>query len=768
MKALFVFCLLFLSAAQEALGRTTIEVPIFEGGCGLTFFFEAARSYEEARPDVLVDLYGDPRIADKIRVRVLEGTYPEVTNAGLNYWALIRNGQVQPLDEYLDGPNWEGDKTWRQSFLPGSLDRFQYQGKTYGIPFLYVVYAVWYNKNMFAEHGWEPARTWDEFFALCEQIKAAGIPPLAFQGRYPGYAGAVVDNSYYHLAGRERYYQQKDLIPGSFANPEFEQALSFIQRTAQNYFQLGALGMSHTEAQLEFFTGQTAMIFCGSWLKSEMQGKIPPDFRLGAFNLPIVDADKADPNAIFTGTGYYFVMKNSRHPEIGADFLRFMTSREMAGTFAQMRDITVAVEGVMEGRVSEDMHDLIDLTRRATTTYGTAPGEGFPEMNQPINDVRFKVMNGEMTPAEGAQALEAAALAVRTRAENPDRTTVRHVWKPALLLGLLGLGALYWLYTILAKLRASRRASTQSRVRLRWGGVLFFVGPAAALYTIFVILPSLKSFIWSLNRWDGLTEMTFVGLLHFKRLLLESDEFWIGLSNNLFIMFAIPLFVLPLSLFLAVCISRQVRGAQLFKIVFFFPNILGGVAATLLWMHLYNPQGGPVNSVLTTLGKIFSVLGIELLAHWFHGFEGFAWLAQDNLYWALVPMSIWGACGFNMILFLAAMESIPQSMYEAADIDGASVWRQFWSITLPLIWEILSISIVFMVIGGMKAFEVIWLLTNQAPVTENHVIGTRMVQAMFQEFKVGEATAIAVLLFLMVFFGTVTTLRLMKRETVEF
>ena len=269
--------LLLASTARAAPQRTTIEVPIFEGGCGLTFFYEAARGYEKARPDVAVDLYGDPRIADKIRVRVLEGSYPEVTNAGLNYWALIRNGQVQPLDEYLDGPNWEGDKTWRQSFLPGSLDRFQYEGKTYGIPFLYVVFAVWYNKNMFAENGWEPARTWDEFFALCQQIKDADIPPLAFQGRYPGYAGAVIDNAYYHLAGRQRYYQQKDLVPGSFANPEFEQALALIQRTAQNYFQPGALGMSHTEAQLEFFTGQTAMIFCGSWLKSEMQGKIPPD-----------------------------------------------------------------------------------------------------------------------------------------------------------------------------------------------------------------------------------------------------------------------------------------------------------------------------------------------------------------------------------------------------------------------------------------------------------------------------------------------------------
>jgi len=141
---------------------------------------------------------------------------------------------------------------------------------------------------------------------------------------------------------------------------------------------------------------------------------------------------------------------------------------------------------------------------------------------------------------------------------------------------------------------------------------------------------------------------------------------------------------------------------------------------------------------------------------------------KQNLYWALVPMSIWAAAGFNMLLFLAAMESIPPTVYEAADIDGASPWLQFWTITLPLIWEVLSISIVFMIIGGMKAFEVIWLLTNQRPVTENHVIGTRMVQAMFKEFHVGEATAIAVILFLIVFFGTTVTLRLMRRETVEF
>ena len=743
--------------AHAQQGPTRIEVPLFEGGAGLDFYYLVSRAYEQARPDVRVDFYGDPRIADKVRVRILEGSFPEVSNAGLNYWSLIRNGEIQPLDEFLDQPSWDGDRSWRESFLPGSLDRYQFQGQTYGIPFLYSINAVWYNKNMFHENGWQVPRTWPEFFALSEQIRAAGIWPLAFQGRYPGYIGSVIDNAYYHLAGRQRYYEQKDLIPGSFDNAEFIEALRLTQRTGQEFFQPGALGMSHTESQLEFFLGHTAMVFCGSWLKSEMMGKIPDGFRLGAFNLPMATPSKASSDAINTGSGYFFVFKKSANPQIGVDFLRFMTSRQMAGTFAEMRDILVAVDGAMEGRTTADMQDLVDLAQRATTTFGTAPGEGYPELDQALNDVRFKIVNGQIAPAQAARALESAAAAVRNRSEHPDRITVRHLWKPGLLLGLLASAMGFWFYTTFKRWREKQTGGAprlNGNVRLNWFGVLIFVGPAALFYTVFVIAPSLKSFIWSTMRWDGLTDMAFVGLLHFQRLLFESDEFWIALSNNLFIMFVIPFCVLPLALFLAVCISREVVGAKVFRIAFFFPNILGGVAATLLWMHLYNPQGGPVNTLLVALGL--------------EGFAGFAWLAQDNLYWALVPMSIWGAAGFNMILFLAAMESIPSSVYEAADIDGASSWRQFWSITIPLIWEVLSISIVFMVIGGMKAFEVIWLLTNQTPTTDNHVIGTRMVQAMFAEFKVGEATAIAVLLFLMVFFGTTATLRAMKREAVEF
>jgi ABC-type sugar transport system permease subunit/ABC-type glycerol-3-phosphate transport system substrate-binding protein len=749
-----------------------VEMPVFEGGEGLDFFFECARAYEQGHPGVKIDLYGDPRIHDKVRVRVLERSFPEVTNARLNYWALIRNGDVLPLDTFLDQPNWEGDATWRDSFLPGTLDRYLYEGKTYGIPFMASIYAVWYNKNLFEKHGWQPATTWDEFFALCEQIKAEGLWPLAFQGRYPDYAQCVIDHSYYHLAGSDRYFAQKNLAPGAFDNPEFVESLSRIQRVALNYFQPGAMGMSHTESQLEFFLGHTAMIFCGSWLKSEMLGKIPDGFRLGAFNLPLAPTGLADPTAVYGGSGYYFVMKDSDHPREGVEFLRFMTSRQMAGRFARMRDIPVAITGVADDNLSADMQDLAAMMKKAKVTYGTPPGEGYPAMTQYWTDARFKVVTGEITPAQAARDLEAGAEAVRAQAMNPDEITIRHIWKPMLLIGLMGLAILYWTITTILRYRNRLQEGTSpthaGRTRLSWPNRIILIGPAFLLYSIFVIVPSLKAFGWSLNEWNGLTDMRFIGLQNFARLLFESDGFWIALNNNLFIMFVIPLFVLPLSLFLAVCISREIHGSKFFRIVFFFPNILGAVAAALLWTHMYNPQGGPINAALVGMGQMLMAIGLEGLGGGFTAMEGFAWLSQANLYWALIPMSIWGACGFNMILFLAAMESIPQSIYEAADIDGASPWRQFRTITLPLIWEVLSISIVFMVIGGMKAFETIWLMTNQTPTTQVHVIGTRMVQEMFTEFKVGEATAIAVLLFIMVFFGTAATLRAMRREPVEF
>ena len=205
------------------------------------------------------------------------------------------------------------------------------------------------------------------------------------------------------------------------------------------------------------------------------------------------------------------------------------------------------------------------------------------------------------------------------------------------------------------------------------------------------------------------------------------------------------LFVLPLALLLAHLLHREVLGFRFFRIVFFFPNLIG-VAGVLLWQQLYNPKIGPINSLLVSLGL--------------ERFEGFAWLSSEYLYYALIPMAIWSATGFNMVLFLAAMQSVPTSLYEAAEIHGASDWQKFRYVTFPSILETFTAATILMFIGGMKAFEAIWLLTNQSPTSDSHVVGTLMVRSLFVEQRVGQAAALATLLFLIVLLGSLLTSRL--------
>jgi len=215
-----------------------------------------------------------------------------------------------------------------------------------------------------------------------------------------------------------------------------------------------------------------------------------------------------------------------------------------------------------------------------------------------------------------------------------------------------------------------------------------------------------------------------------------------------------------LALLFAALIHRGVGGAKFFRAVFLFPNLLGGVAATLLWLGAYEPHGGLINAGLVALGN-------ALDNDWLRGFDGYPWLAQNHLYAALIPIYLWMACGFNLILYLAAMEGIDPQLYEAAELDGASRARQFFLITLPMIWEIIVVSAVFLVIAGLNAFEMIWLLTSQEPSTTAHTLGTLLVATMFKEFAIGRATAIAVVLFVLVLAVSAAVMRGLKREVVE-
>ncbi|MCA9796564.1 MAG: ABC transporter permease subunit, partial [Candidatus Eremiobacteraeota bacterium] len=449
--------------------------------------------------------------------------------------------------------------------------------------------------------------------------------------------------------------------------------------------------------------------------------------------LPLPDSPHADPEAIFIDSGYFFVFKHSPDPAGGADFLRLLTARETAGRFAAERGLPVAVNGA-NTRLNPSMAAVGRQLDGIQRTFGAASGEVPPGMSQAWNDVLHEVLSGKTEPAQAAAALERAAELVRNRAQHPDRVEVRYPGRALLFVLFLGAGL------VLGVASGSPTSASGGEA----GPRALFLGPSLAVYSLFFVLPALASLGFCLTRWDGLAKPEYVGLLHFRRLLLESDGFWTALGNNLYLMVVIPAVVVPLALFLANCLNQGLWGSGFFRVAFFFPNLLG-VAGILLWQQLYNPQG-PIN-------RLF---GIDT-----------PWLSPDHLYHALIPMGVWGACGFNMVLYLAAMQSVPGELYEAAELDGASDGHKFFQITLPMIWDTLAASLIFMLIAGMKAFEAIWLLTNQSPTTGTHVVGTLMVRSMFTDMRIGEAAAIACLLFAMVFVGSALTARFTESEAIE-
>jgi len=298
------------------------------------------------------------------------------------------------------------------------------------------------------------------------------------------------------------------------------------------------------------------------------------------------------------------------------------------------------------------------------------------------------------------------------------------------------------------------------RTREQTTFIILFLTPAFLLFTGFVAIPGVRALLYSLQKWDGLSEPKWVGLANFRELFTDDGLFRLALGHNLFLTATAGSMILVLSIFFASVLHRRVRGATVFRVAFFFPNVLASVAIALLWVLLYSTTDfGVVNGFLGWMEAAIGWPGVDL---------PFPFTGKQYLVYSIVPMLVWTMTGFYMVLFLTAMEGIPETFYEVAELEGASPLRQFWHVTLPLIREVLVVGIVFLAITSLKLFEPVWIMDNEWPSRETHVMATLLYQKVFSEYNVGYGSAVAVLLFVLVFFATFVTLRLSRREALEY
>ncbi len=204
-----------------------------------------------------------------------------------------------------------------------------------------------------------------------------------------------------------------------------------------------------------------------------------------------------------------------------------------------------------------------------------------------------------------------------------------------------------------------------------------FVSPWVIGFLVFGLYPILVSFYYSLCQYDVLRIPQFIGLRNYHQLLFEDNYFWLSIWNTLvYTVFRVPLSIIG-SLLLAVLVNNAAKGIKIFRTIYFIPSIVTGVVLSVLWLWMLNPEYGLINSFLA-----------------FFGIQGPLWLLDPN--WSkpsMVIMSLWSIGGGRMLVFLAALQGIPQHLYEAVEIDGGGLWwTKFRNITVPMISPIIFLS----------------------------------------------------------------------------
>lgn len=240
-------------------------------------------------------------------------------------------------------------------------------------------------------------------------------------------------------------------------------------------------------------------------------------------------------------------------------------------------------------------------------------------------------------------------------------------------------------------------------------------------------------------KWDLLTPPEFVGINNFIK-LIQDPLFWKYTKNTFFLMMGIP-FEMGGALLIATFMNQKIKGIKFFRTIYFLPTICSGVAISILWMWMYNPNFGLFNYMLAKL----SILGPN-------------WLTDEA--WAkpaLMLMAFWTAIGGqNMILYLAGLQGIPPELYEAANIDGASAWQKFRHITLPMLTPTTFFIFIMSVIGGFQGgFASAYVMTGGGPNGSTTTISYYIYSNAYQWFNMGYAAAIAWVLFVFVFIVTI-------------
>jgi alpha-1,4-digalacturonate transport system permease protein len=295
------------------------------------------------------------------------------------------------------------------------------------------------------------------------------------------------------------------------------------------------------------------------------------------------------------------------------------------------------------------------------------------------------------------------------------------------------------------KVRAMKRSSWKNGKWKKRLAPYLFVLPNFLIFAVFIVIPAIVGVIYSFNKYDGLNSMKFLGLQNYKEIFMN-QEFWASLGRTgIYTVVAVPC-LYAVSLFIAMLLIKEVRMKGLFRAVIYWPTMISFIIVGLTWKWIFGDSFGILNYLMTLIGL-----------------KPISWLTNPffaNM--SVVVATVWSKVGFYMVIFIAGLQAIPVDMYEAANLDGASKRQVFWKITLPLLKPTSVLVLMVSIIEAFKSYPLLLALTGGGPGKETTFIVQYIYDIGFSKQELGMASAMSVLLFIIIGIFSALQFRLSK------
>lgn len=719
------------------------------------------------------------QVSDPTRflVAVAGGLPPDVIyfdRFAIAEWAA--RGAFDPLDPHIAADLAAGhpDAPRRERFYPSTWDEATYQGKTYGIPVSADTRALLYNADLLIRAGYvddqgnaRPPETWEELLEYAANLTerdAAGRQTRA--GIIPDFGDAWLYQYAWHNGAEFVSDDGRKILLNS---PEVVEALQYMRQLADaqgGYGQLSAFKASFQGDALDpFFVGKVAMKLDGQWVFDSLAAFARDvNFGVAPFPRPAKFVEAGAPPMSFCGGWAYAIPTTARNKAAAWEFIRFMTSERALSI--QLESDRARYESLGRPFIPKQqvIEDLNEWAYRHYVEENPQLSARFKSAGKVFNDLlpysRFRPVTpvGQLLWNEHRNAMQAALYgAMSPKAALDEGNAVAQRALDRFLAPPEGTPITSWtwffvLYALLLLAGAAvavglhlRRHPAGTLIRRQWPAGVICVAPWLIGFVIFGGGPMLFSLVMSFCDYDVLNPPRFTGLANYELMAREDRLMPLALWNTLYMVIAVPL-QLAVSLLIALLLNRSLRAMAAWRTLFYLPAIVPMVASAVLWVWLLNPEGGLINLVLRHAGLP--------APQWLQSAE---WSKP-----ALVLMRLWAAGG-GMIIWLAGLKSIPASLYEAAEVDGANAWQQFWSITVPQLTPYIFFNLIMGLIGTFQIFGEAFVMTQGGPVNSTLFYVYHLFNQAFRYGNMGYASAMAWVLFVIVLALTVVQIRLSRR-----